>query len=70
MKIIIKKIFITALILTGFISSCTDEIMDEIDTNPNSPLEVPIALLMPQVTVTAAFGVAGTVCKWKLNAII
>lgn len=70
MNRIFKKIFITGVAFMGIISSCTDEIMDEIDTNPNSPLEVPIALLMPQVTVSAAFGIAGTDLAWYSSVFV
>ncbi|WP_071595149.1 SusD/RagB family nutrient-binding outer membrane lipoprotein [Hymenobacter aerophilus] len=45
-------------------SACSDDKLDEINTNPNSPLESPLSLLMPQVTVDAAFGVWGTDLAW------
>jgi hypothetical protein len=39
--------------------SCSDEILDEINKNPNSPTDVPISLLLPQAMVSTIAGVAG-----------
>lgn len=70
MNHILKKFFITSIMFMTFITSCTDDVLDEIDTNPNSPLEVPIVLLMPQVTVSAAFGVSGTDLAWYSSVFV
>ncbi|NVO30523.1 SusD/RagB family nutrient-binding outer membrane lipoprotein [Hymenobacter lapidiphilus] len=44
--------------------ACSDDKLDEINTNPNSPEQAPLLLLMPQVTVGAAFSVSGTDLAW------
>jgi len=44
--------------------SCSDEIMDEIDTDPNNPADVPISLLMPGVTAATPYWVTGTTLAW------
>ncbi|WBO83150.1 SusD/RagB family nutrient-binding outer membrane lipoprotein [Hymenobacter yonginensis] len=45
-------------------NACSDDKLDEINTNPNSPVDAPLALLMPQVAVDAAFGISGTDLAW------
>lgn len=52
--------FIFLLLSVG----CTDEIMDEIDTDPNNPENVAIELLLPQVTSGVAYNVASTDLAW------
>jgi hypothetical protein len=60
MKILNKILVITGILSAGIFHSCSDDKFDEIGTNPNSPTEVPIKLLMPQVGVETAFAVSGT----------
>jgi hypothetical protein len=43
--------------IMGF--SCSDDILDEINKNPNAPTDVPISLLLPQATISVIHGVAG-----------
>ena len=50
--------------------SCTDDKFDEIGTNPNSPTEVPIKLLIPQVGVDAAFAISGTEVAWYSSVFV
>lgn len=40
-------------------SSCSDEVLDRINANPNAPTDVPISLLLPQATISTIYGVAG-----------
>jgi len=47
-----------------FAVSCSDEIMDEIDTDPNNPTDVPISMLMSGCTVGAPFWITGTELAW------
>lgn len=44
---------------TCFLVSCSDDIMDDINENPNAPTDVPISLLLPQATISTIHGVAG-----------
>ena len=51
-----------SLRLTVFISllfSCSNDTLDDIDTNPNEPTDVPISSLLPQATISTITGVAG-----------
>ena len=41
------------------VSSCSDEVLDKINENPNAPTDVPISLLLPQATISTIYGVAG-----------
>lgn len=54
----------------GIFHSCSDDKFDEIGTNPNSPTEVPIKLLMPQVGVETAFAVSGTDLAWYSSVFV
>lgn len=47
---------VTALL---FLFSCNDDIMDDINENPNAPTDVPISLLLPQTIISTIHGVAG-----------
>lgn len=51
-------------------SACSDDKLDEINTNPNDPVESPLILLMPQVTVDAAFGIWGTDLAWYSSVFV
>lgn len=69
------KLFNKILIAAGVfgivaISSCSDDKLNEIGENPNSPVAVPISLLMPQVTVDLAFGVNGTDLAWYSSVFV
>lgn len=60
--------FLSILLASGLIlgagTSCSDKVLDEIDTNPNSPQDVSISLLMPQVTLNVPTAVTGTDLAW------
>lgn len=47
-----------------FAFSCSDEIMDEIDTDPNNPTDAPISMLMSGCTVATPYWVTGTDLAW------
>jgi SusD/RagB-like outer membrane lipoprotein len=52
------------LLLLLFVVSCSDEIMDEIDTDPNNPTDVPISMLMTGCTAGTPYWVTGTDVAW------
>ncbi len=70
MKIYNKIFIITGILSVGIFHSCSDDKFDEIGTNPNSPTEVPIKLLMPQVGVETAFAVSGTDLAWYSSVFV
>ena len=70
MKTLKKIIVITGILSVTIFHSCSDDKFDEIGTNPNSPTEVPIKLLMPQVGVEAAFAVSGTEVAWYSSVFV
>jgi Starch-binding associating with outer membrane len=45
-------------------AGCSEDKMDEVDTNPNSPTEVALRLVLPQTEVTTAFSISGTDLAW------
>ncbi len=54
----------SVLLLMLFTLSCSDEIMDEIDTDPNNPTDVPISMLMSGCTAATPYWVTGTTLAW------
>lgn len=65
--------FLTHILALGLlftVSSCDEDKLDEIDTNPNSPTDVPINLLLPQVEVDVAFAVANTDVAWYSSVFV
>ncbi len=70
MKILNKILTITAVLSVSIFHSCSDDKLDEIGTNPNNPTEVPIKLLIPQVTVETAFAVSGTDLAWYSSVFV
>lgn len=58
------------LLLMLFTISCSDEIMDEIDTDPNNPTDVPISMLMSGCTVAAPYWINGTTLAWYSSVFI
>ncbi|MEK6481790.1 SusD/RagB family nutrient-binding outer membrane lipoprotein [Catalinimonas sp. 4WD22] len=59
MKRKLYKINLSLLLLIFMQFSCSEDIMDEIDTNPNSPTDVPVSLLLPQATINTVSAIAG-----------
>lgn len=51
-------IVIACLLLAG--TACSDEELNNIDTNPNSPETVGVSLLLPQVTMNTVAAIAGS----------
>jgi hypothetical protein len=58
------------LLLMLFTFSCSDEIMNEIDTDPNNPADVPISMLMSSCTVATPYWVTGTTLAWYSSVFI
>lgn len=61
-NILVRYSGILTILLLMF--SCSEDIMDEIDTNPNNPVDVPINQLIPNVTVAVPYNVTGTDIAW------
>jgi hypothetical protein len=61
-SILIRYFSILSILLLAF--SCSEDIMDEIDTDPNNPVDVPINMLIPNVTIAVPFNVTGTDIAW------
>lgn len=59
-----------ALVPLFFIGACSDDKLDEIDTNPNDPQDVSINLLMPQVTVNVPTAVTGVDLAWYSSVFV
>ena len=65
--------FLSFLLAAGLAlgaSSCSDEVLNEIDTNPNSPEDVSLNLLMPQVTVNIPTAVTGVDLAWYSSVFV
>lgn len=56
--------YISFLSLLLVLGSCSEEVMNRIDTDPNNPTDVYISLLIPNVTVGVPFNVSGTDLAW------
>lgn len=54
-----KRFLTLWLSLALFTGSCSDSILDEIDTNPNAPADVPISQLLPRATMVAVYAISG-----------
>ena len=56
-----KNIKITLLTLMGLFlfQSCSEDIMDDINSNPNEPTDVPSRLIITDVMVASAFQLTG-----------
>lgn len=68
-----KYRYISFLLAVGLVfggGSCSDDKLDEIDTNPNSPEEVSVNLLMPQVTVNVPTAVVGADLSWYSSVFV
>lgn len=59
MKTLINKSIALLLLVSIIVSSCSDDIMDKIDTNPNTPTAVNVRLLLPHTISSVVYGVAG-----------
>ncbi|EJF11108.1 hypothetical protein O71_05234 [Pontibacter sp. BAB1700] len=57
-----------ALIIGG--TACDEDKLDEIDTNPNSPEQVSVNLLLPQVTVNVPTAVTGADLAWYSSVFV
>ena len=60
----------SVLLLMLYTFSCSDEIMDEIDTDPNNPTDVPISMLMSGCTAATPYWVTGTTLAWYSSIFI
>ncbi|WP_439881581.1 SusD/RagB family nutrient-binding outer membrane lipoprotein [Pontibacter sp. MBLB2868] len=70
MKIYKLLTYFLTIGLVFSISSCSEDTLDEIDTNPNSPTDVPLNLLLPQVEVDVSFAVANTDLAWYSSVFV
>jgi hypothetical protein len=69
MKNQIIKYFTVVLSLL-IMAACSEEVMNEIDTNPNNPTDVPLSLLMPQATIDIPVGVSGIDLAWYSSVFV
>ena len=60
----------SVLLLILFAFSCSDETMDEIDTDPNNPTNVPISMLMSGCTAATPYWVTGTTLAWYSSVFV
>ncbi len=67
-KRLLNYIFAAGLVLAA--SACSEDVLDEIDTNPNNPTDVPISLLLPQVETDVAFALTGTDLAWYSSVFV
>jgi len=69
MKSLINKSFSVLLSISILFVSCSDDVMDRIDTNPNTPTAVNVRLLLPHTIMSVVYGVAGnfTVRQMSFN---
>ena len=66
-----KKAFIYIFVLLlACTSACTDDVLDRIDTNPNSPKSVPDNTLLTSIITTTAFSVSGTDLAWYSSVFV
>lgn len=54
-----KSIILSAAALTMLLSSCSESIMDEINTNVNDPIDMPSRLIITDAMTNSAFSIAG-----------
>ncbi len=65
--------FLSYILLAGLLlvtNSCSEDTLDEIDTNPNSPTDVTINLLLPQAQVDVSFAVTNTDVAWYSSVFV
>lgn len=66
MQLLLSLGIVSAFMLT----SCSDEKLNEIGTNPNNPVEVPSDLLIAQTTANTAFAICGTDLAWYSSVFV
>ncbi len=70
MKNKILKTCCAGLLVLFSAGSCSDDVLDRIDTNPNSPTDVSTRLLLAQATAEVAFAVTGTDLAWYSSVFV
>jgi hypothetical protein len=70
MKKIKSLYFLLTFGLLMTAGACDDDTLDAIDTNPNSPTDVSLRLLLPQVLTNVAFTVSGTDLAWYSSVFV
>jgi hypothetical protein len=63
------KNYILIILITLFFG-CSEERLNEIDTNPNNPMEAPIETLMPSVTSGVPYYMAGSDLSWYASVFV
>jgi hypothetical protein len=69
MKTYIKPVILAAGLLFAA-GACSEDQLDEIDTNPNDPLDVPVNLLLVQAETDVSFAVNGTDLAWYSSVFV
>ena len=57
-------------LLLATATACSDDVLDSIDTNPNSPLTATVRQLLPNVEATTAFALSGTDLAWHSSIFV
>lgn len=70
MKFIKTAPYLLMLGLAFGTGACSDDKLDEIDTNVNSPETATLRLLLPQVETNSAFGISGTDLAWHASIFV
>ncbi|WP_181884986.1 SusD/RagB family nutrient-binding outer membrane lipoprotein [Pontibacter diazotrophicus] len=68
-----KYRFLHLLLAVGLVlgsAACDEDTLDEVDTNPNSPEDVSVSLLMPQVTMAVPTAVTGVDLAWYSSVLV
>jgi hypothetical protein len=63
-------LILSVLLLMLFTFSCSDEIMDEIDTDPNNPTDAPISMLVSGCTAATPYWITGTTLAWYSSVFV
>lgn len=58
-KLIYKMLSVAVIGASVITSSCSEDILDKINENPNSPTQVPLSLVLPVVETEIAYSVVG-----------
>jgi hypothetical protein len=66
----VYKHMILGCLLVFVAGACSEDQLDEIDTDPNNPLDVPVNLLLIQAETDVSFAVTGTDLAWYSSVFV
>lgn len=64
MKAVRRYIYIGIILFSVILVSCSESLMSDINTNPNTPTDANASLMLPQVIVESSYGTTGTDLAW------